>query len=303
MKLTLLLAAALGMASLGRIPEAAASCASPRVGFLPAPGATVPPRPTIYVFIPRPHLGERRVTVEGAEASVEPVTASRAYEVVRVRVLAHEPNQEFAVRWSDSDDADPEAGHRARYRVGIAPPNRARVVGVTRHLDEWTCSFADAIKLELDGTAIAYRLDWRDGETTVVPADDRALWPSYGEAPAPGTITSAELGHLDCLGYSVDPEALARPRAFELYALFADGSELRIGSSVAQLGEAGVRLPTELVDQGQDVRLYNVSTTSVIAERPPPWWTAAPGALGGAVVLLGGALLGLRRHRDHAPRQ
>jgi hypothetical protein len=303
MKLSLLVAtAALGVAALGPVPEARASCETPKVGFLPAPGGTLPPHPTIYVFVPRHHPPGKLVTIEGTEASFEPVATSRAYEVVRVRVAASKPGDEFTVRWRYADIFDSDRGYLARYRIGATPPNRARVVGVTRHLDRWMCSFADAIRLELDGTAIAYRVDWRDGETTIVPADGDALWPAYKDAPAPGTVTATELGHLNCLGYSVDPEALARPRAFDLYALFADGSELRIGSSIAQLGDQGVRLPAELVGEVRDARPYPVST-AMVAEWLPPWWTAAPGALGGAVVLLGGALLGRRRHRDHAPRQ
>jgi hypothetical protein len=296
MKLTLLAAAALGIVTLGRLPEADAECGSPQVGFLPASGETVPPRPTIYVFVPHP--GEARVVVEGAAASIEPVSKSEAYEVVRVRVLADDPGHEFDVHLRSAENPDPRSGRSAHYQVGDTPPDRARVIGVARHTHKWTCSYADTIRLELDGTAIAYRFAWRDGSTTVIPADDNVMWP-MDEA---GVVTKASLGHLDCMGHSIDPEALASPRAFDLYALFADGSELRIGSSVAQLGDRGVRLPAELVDEGHDERPYAL-VTQVVEQRPPAWRTAALGALGGAVALLGVALVRRRRRRDHTPRQ
>jgi hypothetical protein len=344
MKLTLLAAAALGAMtmtlSLGGIPEAHAICDSPSFGVLPAAGATVPPEPTLYAFIPNPHPGMRLV-VEGAEASIEPVAASPAYDVMRVRVHARDPGDEFVLHWRYADGSSVRPAY---YQVGATtpPPNQARVVGVTRHTDDWTCSFADTIKLELEGTAIAYRIAWADGSTTILPADARVLWPARAgagagagageaEASSPPRVTAAELGHINCTGYSVAPEALARPRPFVLYALYVDGSEVRIGSAIAQLGKDGVRLPVELVgDDGEDggeiasQRVipadetwragrgeYDESATNDLVTTAFRRWLTigrltVVGALGGASALLGAALLGLfgrrRRRPDHEPR-
>jgi hypothetical protein len=298
----LLLAAGLGIVMLARAPRADACCARPNVGFSPASGTILPPRPTIYVFIPREMslLYEAQVFVGGvgtiagrAGAIVELVAKSHAYEVVRVRVLDHQPGLELTVRWVSTLG---ETVGRASYRVGDPPPDRARVVGVTHEEGDETGLSTGSIRLELEGTAIAYRLTWDDGSTTILPADDAIMWTAIDENPRPPP--TADLGHVGCVGYSVDLEELSHPRAFDLHALFADGSELRIGSSTAQLGGHGVRLPLELVNGAPDARGLEVATRLVA----PPWWTGAVGALGGAVALAGAALLGRRRRRDHMPR-
>jgi hypothetical protein len=343
MKLTLLAAATLGAMTMtispGGISEADAMCDSPSFGVLPAAGATVPPEPTLYAFIANPHPRVRLV-VEGAEASIEPVATSPAYDVMRVRVHARDPGDEFVLHWRYPDGSSVRPAY---YQVGATtPPNQARVVGVTRHTADWTCSFADTIKLELEGTAIAYRLAWADGSTTILPATDRVLWPapagagesagereSEADAPSPPRVTTAELGHINCTGYSIAPEALARPRSFVLYALHVDGSEVRIGSSIAQLGKDGVRLPVELVgDTGEDggeiasQRVIPADGESGAAaafsenadgaeDFDPDYgakarsaflrWAIGLGMLAGVLALVGVALLGPRR-RDHEPR-
>jgi hypothetical protein len=329
MKLTLIAAAALGALAMtlspGGITEAGAMCDSPEPAILPAPGTPLPPDPTLYAFDPD-HNPKARLIVEGAEASIERVAESPAYDVTRIRVHARAPGHEIRLYWRDGNGSTSRPAH---YRVGAAtPPNQARVVGVTRHTWDWTCSFADTIKLELEGTAIAYRVAWADGSTTFLPADDRVMWPGNADdaaALAPARITAAELGHINCMGYSVAPEALARPRPFVLYALYADGSEVRIGSAIAQLGEDGVRLPVELVADAGEIAPQRVipadgaRDAAEAAEAPEaPEATdddPAPGAaarqalirlatalgmVGGVIALVGAALL--RRRRDHAPR-
>ena len=324
MKLTLIAAAvgtALGIAPLGHVSEADAMCASPDPAFLPRTGEVVPPRPTLYAIVPdRAYLGEGRIAVEDGygidvKPQLETVSKSDAYEIVRIRVPLEEPGERFTVSWRfGGEAADAQPRYRASYRIGSAAPNRARVVGVSRHLEQWTCSHADTIRLELEGTALAYRFAWHDGTTTTVPADDGAIW-RHGDSDVPGkeppATTFAELGHLDCLGMSIDPEALGKARSFELYALFADGSEVRLGSSSAQLGEQGVRLPLELVDVpgvrpivGPGAGAGEPATFAVISEGPSPWWSAALGALGGAIALAGVALAaGLRRRAPPAPME
>lgn len=332
MKLTLLAAAALGALTMpllpGGIPEAGAICDSPEHAVLPASGTTVPPQPTLYAFNPHPSL-EGRLVVEGAEASIEPVAAAPAYHVTRIRVHAPDPGDEFRLYWRYANGT---SSHPAHYQVGATPtPNQARVVGVTHHTMDWTCSFADTIKLELQGTAIAYRVAWADGEMTILPADDRALWPAGSsrgdaDAPAPARVTVAELGHVNCMGHSVAPEALARSRPFVLYALYADGSEVRLGSAIAQLGKDGVRLPVELVAGASEIAPQRVvpadgawdaaeadaaaAADAADAGGEPAFDAAARQALiqlatgiamvGGVIALVCAALL--RRRRDHEPR-
>jgi hypothetical protein len=325
MKLTPLIAAAigtaLGIAPLGHVSDADAMCASPDPAFLPRSGEVVPPRPTLYAIVPdRSYATAGRIMVQDVHGidvkpQIESVSKSDAYEILRIRVPLEEPGEHFTVSWHiGAEAADAEARYRASYRIGSAAPNRARVVGVTHHLDRWTCSYADTIRLELEGTALAYRFAWHDGTTTIVPGDDAAIWrhdDSDSSGREPPATTYAELGHINCLGLSIDPEALDKVRGFELYALFADGSEVRLGSSSAQLGEQGVRLPLELVEvpgvrpsAGPGAGAGEPATFAVISEGPSPWWSAALGALGGAIALAGVAIAaGLRRRAPPAPME
>jgi hypothetical protein len=348
MKLTLL-AAALGAMtiSLGRIPEADAYCIPPEPTVLPANG-TVPPQPVLYAFIPlHRDLHAGHFVVEGAEASIEPVAETPAYDVVRIRVRARDPGHRFTVHWSPSNGSyafganlgrsrtsanNGHSGRRFFYKVGAAPPpNRTRVVGVTRNTFRWMCSSEDVIRLKFESTAIAYRVAWADDSTTILPGDVGALWNPYRDYGSPSRVTATELGSINCLRDSVAPEALARQRAFELYALYADGSEVRIGSSIAQLGKDGVRLPMELLSNGgkggadEPIAPQRVISADDVwsavmdggteratrageppagapAARPHLVWSAAAGALGGAAALLGAALLRRRRRRNHEPR-
>lgn len=328
MKLTRIAAAALGALALtlspGGITEADAMCGSPEHTVLPAPGTPLPPEPTLYAFTPHRAL-EARLIIEGAEASIERVAESHAYDVTRVRVHARDPGHEIRLYWRYPNGRTSRPAH---YRVGAAtPPNQARVVGVTRYTWNWTCSFADTIKLELEGTAIAYRVAWADGSTSILPADSRLLWldnPDDAAALEPVRTTTAELGHINCMGYSVAPQALARPRPFVLYALYADGSEVRIGSAIAQLGKDGVRLPVELVAGAGEIAPQRVipaagardaaasgeADEDAAAPEPAPIAAArrvllrlalALGIMVGGVIALVAVAL-LRRRRTHEPR-
>ena len=357
MRLTLL-AAALGAMtiSLGRVPEADAMCGAPSPAVLPADGTIVPPQPTLYAFIPlHNELHTGRFVVEGAEASIELAAKSPAYAVVRILVRARDPGHRFTVRWRSNNGppgnnilsgrytggANNGYSGPVSYEVGTAaPPNWARVVGVKHNTLRWMCSSEDVIRFTLRGTAIAYRIAWADGSTSILAGDDGAMWTGYRDDKAPPRVATTALGHLNCMSHTVAPEELARRRAFELYALYTDGSEVRIGSSIAQLGKDGVRLPLELMDSGgkdgesgesgESGELREIAPQRVFsaddvwsavmdgctrrpgregapspggATRPSLGWSAAAGALGGAAALLSAALLRRRRHRrDHAPR-
>ena len=166
--------------------------------------------------------------------------------------------------------------------------DRAKVVDVTRYERSWTCSFADVIRVAVEGNAIAYRIEWDDDRTTVV-ADKDLMWT---DAPAGGRSVF-ELGHPDCWFYNVEPELLATAHSFELYALFADGKVQRLGSSIAQLGEHGVRLPVELI-RGADVRFPRSFSVAVTTS---PHWVFASGAAGGLAGAIAAFVLGRLRRR------
>jgi hypothetical protein len=107
------------------------------------------------------------------------------------------------------------------YRLGIPLPARtATVAGVM--LDR----FCRRITLDVTGNASAYRIDWHDGGPSV--------W------LRPRDLTFG--------GRCSEPRLDARePRAFDLYAVFADRSELLVGSSAIQISDDTVRLPAELI--------------------------------------------------------
>ena len=285
------------------VRSANAMCGSASPGLSP-PSGLLPVNPTIYVFMP--HWGDNlddmleiKETQYGTKLKyrVEDAGQNDAFHAFRVIIEADAETGPFTV----------EMGQMAigAYAIAAAPPvNRAQVTGVTHVSDHWTCSYTEAIELALEGNAIAYRVEWADHTTTVVPPSHSTMW-HYGAAE-PELRSATQLGHLNCMDHDVDPKLFDKPRAFELYALFADGSTHRIGSAIAQLGEHGVRLPTELVGAGAEAAARMVPGPSSVlfreVETMPAWWSVATGALGGFAVLVIGALAVRRRKTAHVPR-
>jgi hypothetical protein len=143
------------------------------------------------------------------------------YEVTIVAETGYVVVQYTTGDWRHSSDA-------VGYQIGTHVPAHAMVTGMT-HRHGWTaaCASWDYIALNLAGNAVALRFDWHDwGGSTVVPADS----PVVGESGCIGDRVIAEIDRL---------------RAFDAFALFADGSEQLLGRSSLKGGDPA-RLPVEL---------------------------------------------------------
>jgi hypothetical protein len=278
--------------------RANASCATPSPELSP-PSGPLPTNPTIYVFMPHgDELLADKLEIKDISYGtklkfrLEQVGTNDAFDTFRIVVNTENMPPDFTV----------EIGDLAKGVYSIAPTattNRAQVTGVTHVSNDWTCSHTNSIEIALEGNAVAYQLQWDDGSTTVVPPDQQVMWGGGGELEKSTLRHLIELGHLSCIGNDVDPALFDKPRAFELYALFTDGSKHRIGAATAQLGKHGVRLPIELVGAGSDSGTRTASTMFFTAN-DPWWWSLMLGAVGGITVLVLGTVVA--RKKSHVPR-
>jgi len=256
-----------------------AQCEAPRVGFSPSAG-NLPPRSTIYVFVPTFDAGGT-ITSSQARLIVDRVAVSPAFHVYKVVVAASSGTVTVRYQPRRAELSPSEAS----YRIGGEPqPNTARVTDVGHLQRVWGCSHTNTIQLAVAGTAIAYRVDWDSTHTTILPASD------------------PQLGHLNCTGDNVEPSELEELRSFELVALFADGSEMHVGSAKARLGLDGVRLPTELTGRRPTVRValepkVEVEVEVEVEEKESPLALLAGLAGLGALVIASG--FAWRRARTH----
>jgi hypothetical protein len=198
--------------------EASATCAPPDASWSPS-GGPLPPNPTVYLFVP---MGHDATFTSNVPISTELVDRSGSFAVHRVRIHA----TTGVVR---IDAPGLFAKTVAEYTIGEAAPNASLVMDV-RHLHYFgMCSGSDALEFDIAGTATAYRFDWHDSAT-----------PTYMSARDPA------LGYLWCGANNVE-SAIKQERGFELVALYADGSERRLGASTLMIGASHVRRPTELL--------------------------------------------------------
>jgi hypothetical protein len=208
-----------------------AVCAGPGPWFSVA-GSVVPRDPTLLLFVPTGAEGGQ-LTATGASVAMSEVSRSPAFVVYKIRATRTARKFELHYQLPVTRGFAPQV-ISAEYEIGSAPVNAARVTDVTHAYSRWTCSHTDAVRFTIEGTAIAYRLDWRSTQpATIIDASDPLV------------------GDLDCIGTNVDVD-LSSLQTFDLVALFADGSERALGSASMSNTGTRIRLPLELLGENAD---------------------------------------------------
>jgi hypothetical protein len=216
-----------------------ALCKDPEPEFFPA-GGVVPRDPTLMLFVPARYTGGK-LTATGATLETTEVSRTRAFVVYRIR--ATQTSGTFGVSYQPPVKGYPLDVTYAQFEVGAPFPNTAHVTGVEHVYGGWTWSHSDAVRFTIEGNAIAYRLAWHSQQpaTIIDPRDSM-------------------VGHYCCTGSNMDVD-LSTLRAFDLVALFTDGSERVLGSASMSSTDEQIRLPLELV--GEDAEDIDIT------DKPP----------------------------------
>jgi hypothetical protein len=260
----------------------------------PEDNSVVPPQPTLYVFVPNLFSDGETYSVSFAAKNV---ATHEPTETLRSQIVNTNPSSVVYAVTSDAVEGIllltvTYAGDAYTFKYRIAPipiENRARIVSL--YVATVPCEHTDnAIRLEIDGNAAAYRLDWDDGTTTI-----ESPWPD-------GEKQSVVLGP-GCDATEAERHETARLRKFSMRALFSDRSTLGLGASELVATRKDVRLPIELLDAKVPVE-----------QRAPPLVVHATAdlthaamvtgaATGGGIVVLGAFAGSLRaRRRKHRTR-
>jgi hypothetical protein len=234
--------------------------------------------------------------------------------IVRIDLVAAKSALTIRWRWGDGEE-DQAVG---TYPIGTPSPATATVTDVIHENPPYICPYHDSIGIQLTGNAIAYRLDWEDATSTLLPPNYRyrsEIEEQREPLAPPHTIWA---GTMACRGDSVAPDLLAKLRSFRLVALLSDGSERRVGSSSMRHARGqpqseahDMRLPRELLypepvfDRARSAAQCQAAPDQgnppiAIVARCDRGWVGRFALVGLAV----GALLVLvaRRRRSHLPR-
>ena len=228
-------------------PEVAeAKCAIPGAFLAPDSGATLPPNPVLYLFVPGHLAAEENdwatdVTVDLSAAGsavahqVDRVSSSPAFSTYRVTIaLATPAKLEVRVTLAHGFQRVLEAS----YSIGssaLAVEKPTRATGrPRRESSSWTCSYQRTWNVPLAVEAPAYRVEWAywltayetgPRESIVFPRrmDSFFRWDD-GPEPSPPRV---ELGHVNCLGHTVSWPSRHRIWA-GVWALMPDGTEIAL---------------------------------------------------------------------------
>jgi hypothetical protein len=307
-----------GVSSMLAARTAAADCGYRTAMFSPVPDTPLPPQGTAYLFAPRwtdPYASEisnrqpaaipeeilQELVVEGARYHAHAIATSPSEIVVRIDYVAEAP--QLTLRWGERAFTYPIASSSSS-SSSSSEKNVACVTDVEHQKAEWSCSPPNEIVIGLRGNAIAYRLAWSDGTTTITRG--MPLWDPEQERPKPFT-SAFTFGDLGCAGENVDLDALAHQRSFRLSALFADGSEQVFPvAATTWLADEHALLPVQLqgtcsAEDPSDATLEPGGPASLLTKVRGAHLLSALGALACLFALLVGVRL-LRHPRDRVVR-
>lgn len=226
-----------------------AKCMYPRPFVSPDSGATLPPNPVLYLFVPgtmTPDAGEDAEVVSvdlsadgsAVASQVELVSRAPAFWTYRVTVARATP---AGLKLKVTFAQDPERTLEASYTIGEASPavqKPSRLMGRPwRESYFWMCSHQSTWNIPLAVEAPAYRVEWAyslsDYETgprakVVFPRNLTSFF-SWDDSPElPPSIV--ELGYVSCLGRNVSWASRRRIWA-GVWALQADGTEVALNDA------------------------------------------------------------------------
>lgn len=228
-------------------PSAAqAKCAAPRPIFSPPPGTALPPKATLWFFVPR-SLHDPKLSVKDEQgralifsATPLPEQSPPAFLVIEVRVDARAQAERDAAKRIIIEHAVPWQEKRARveYALGAPEPPRAsgvEIVGQGETHHRWTCSHQSTIDLALSVDAPAYRVewaetaeDWANGRhrSVILPPD---LARFFGQAGG----SRLQLGYVNCMGATLEWKT---PQIWVgVSALMSDGTQTPLARAPARL--------------------------------------------------------------------
>ena len=181
----------------------------------PYDGATLPPHPTLWLFSLEPEMPRietdapmRRGPVEVfGDLHVQRVELRAARGQVEVH-MAQGPYFERTVTYT----IDPAWAREATPALGPWAVSDFA----------WSCSFADELTAEVETAAAAFEVVLRDRRTVVPGERLHAFGPrTFG----PSVLG---LGHASCFGYTVAGGRPAIADVQEIWALYPDGSRVRL---------------------------------------------------------------------------
>lgn len=224
---------------------AEASCSLPRTFFAPLEDTPLPARGAVYVFVSRyEYLGEEeRYTAEDAAAMLSIEGASFELELVATlpdrmmfRADYRATGSSITLRWRDRLSTHPIAAPTVK--------NHACVLDMVHLNYEHDCPSSNNLRVTLASSAIAYRLQWADGTSSVIRA-----YPEFDNErqQLDPTRNNFSIGSVGCEGDSVPFSKVDTLHSFQLFALFADGTEQPFfASSSAFVRGHESRFPIEL---------------------------------------------------------
>jgi hypothetical protein len=223
-------------------PFSQAKCAGPHAVLSPRPGSALPLDPVLYFFWPKRDKDQPQVKARGAAGDHVPVEQTKvaeteSYTAYRVRVKTSKPGA-LTLELPKRDFYYGPSSWRYELRADWQRPAQSEGAPTVRSESfRWTCSYQLSQNLQLPGHAVAYRLLISDATDPAKAGVKQALYVpprmrqffERDERPASGDSDQIELGYINCFGNTFTWQG--KPILVDIYALFADGSEQRLGSA------------------------------------------------------------------------